>query len=93
MFARLATFEGDPTKYDEAIAAVRAQFEGGPPPGLEDATFVMLIDRKNGKGHGLTLFKTEEDRRRGDEALNAHPGGGGKRIAVEFFDVPVHTLG
>jgi hypothetical protein len=65
---------------------------GARPPGLEGATFLMLVDRSTGKGHGLTLFETEEDRRRGDEALNAQPGGGGTRVSVEFFDVPVHTL-
>ena len=93
MYARLATFQGDPADVDEGIAGVRAQMAGGPPPGLEGATFLMLVDRATGKGHGLTLFETEEDRRRGDEALNAHPGGTGTRVSVELFEVPVHTLG
>lgn len=93
MYARLATFQDDPANFDDAIAAVRQQVTGTPPPGLENAKFLMLVDRASGKGHGLTLFETEEDRRRGDEALNAHPGsGGGSRVSVEFFDVPVHTL-
>ena len=93
MYARLATFEGDPAKLDAAVAGVRKQVGGDLPLGLENATFLMLIDRATGKGHGLTLFATEDDRRRGDEALNAMPGGGGTRLSVEFFDVPVHTLG
>jgi hypothetical protein len=93
MYARLATFEGDPEKFDDAIALVRERMAGGPPPGLENAKFLMLVDRSSGKGHGLTLFETEDERRRGDEALNAESGGGGTRISVEFFDVPVHTLG
>jgi hypothetical protein len=93
MYARLATFQGDPGNFDDAIAAVREQVNGTPPPGLEGAKFLMLVDRTTGKGHGLTLYATEEDRRRGDAALNAHPGGGGgTRVSVEFFDVPVHTL-
>lgn len=93
MYARLATFTGDPADVDNAIAGVRAQVSGDPPPELERAKFLMLVDRKTGKGHGLTLFETEDDRRRGDEALNSHPGGSGTRVSVEFFDVPVHTLG
>jgi len=93
MYARLATFQGDPANVDEAIAAVREQVSGTPPPGLEGAKFLMLVDRATGKGHGLTLYATEDDRRRGDDALNAHPGGDGTRVSVEFFDVPVHTLG
>jgi len=93
MYARLATFEADPATFDDTIALVRERMAAGPPPGLEGATFLMLVDRSSTKGYGLTLFETEEARRRGDEALNADSGGGGKRIAVEFFDVPVHTLG
>jgi hypothetical protein len=55
---------------------------------------LMLIDRGSGKGLGITLFETEEAMRRGDEALNAiNPGAGGRRTSVEFYEVPVHTLG
>jgi hypothetical protein len=93
MYARLATFQDDPANFDDAIAAVRQQVKGSPPPELENAKFLMLVDRASGKGHGLTLFQTEDDLRRGDEALNAHPGGDGTRVSVEFFEVPVHTLG
>ena len=42
----------------------------------------------------MTLFETEEAMRRGHEALDAMaPGAGGTRTSVEFFEVPVHTLG
>ena len=85
--------QGDPANFDDAIAAVREQVNGTPPAGLEGAKFLMLVDRATGKGYGLTLYATEDARRRGDEALNAHPGGDGTRVSVEFFDVPVHTLG
>ncbi|HWJ33495.1 MAG TPA: hypothetical protein VNR59_14265 [Gaiellaceae bacterium] len=92
MYARLATFEGDPAKFDDVIALLRERTAGDPPPGLENAKFLMLVDRATGKGYGLTLFETEDDRRRGDETLNAEPGGPGKRLSVEFFDVPIQTL-
>lgn len=94
MHARVATFQGDPANIDEGIERVREQVQAGnPPPGLEGAKMLMLVDRENGKGLGVTLFESEEAMRRGDEALNAMtPGGGGSRTSVEFYEVPVHTL-
>jgi hypothetical protein len=96
MYARVATFEGDPSQADQAIDFVRQEQESGtPPPGLESAKgMMMLIDRQNGKGMGITLYETEEDMRQGDEALNAMnpPGGGGRRVSVEFYEVPVQRM-
>jgi exopolysaccharide biosynthesis protein len=95
MYARVATFEGDPANIDTAIGQVRSQVESGQAPaGLEGAKMLMLVDRASGRGLGITLFESEEAMRRGDEALNAmNPGGGGRRTSVEFFEVPVQTLG
>ncbi len=95
MYARVATFQGDPANADDAISRVRGEVESGtPPPGLEGAKMLMLVDRASGKGIGITLFESEEAMRRGDEALNAiNPGAGGQRTSVEFYEVPVHTLG
>ena len=94
MYARVATFQGDPAGVDEAIASVRSEVESGdPPPGLEGAKMLMLIDRGSGKGLGVTLFESEEAMRRGDEVLNAmNPSGGGQRTSVEFYEVPVQTV-
>ena len=94
MYARVATFEGDPAKVDDAIAMVRGEVESGETPeGLEGAKMLMLIDRKTGKGLGVTLFDSEEAMRRGDEALNAmSPGGTERRVSVEFYEVPVQTV-
>ena len=94
MYARVATFESDPAKVDEAIALVRGQVESGEtPPGLEGAKMLMLVDRESGKGVGVTLFETEDAMRRGDAALNAmNPGSTERRVSVEFFEVPVHTV-
>lgn len=91
MYARVATFQGDPADFDQAIDGVRSQL-ANPPAGLEDARFLMLVDRTTGKGFGITLYESDEAMRRGDEALNASRGGGGKRTSVEFYEVPVHTL-
>ena len=91
MYARMASFTADPANVDAMIERVRREVSGGPRPGLEGAKLLMLVDRESGKGVGITLFETEEALRRGDEALNAMPGGGG-RTAVEFFEVPVARL-
>ena len=94
MYARVASFESDPSTVDDAISLVRGQVESGDtPPGLEGAKMLMLVDRVSGKGLGVTLFETEEAMRRGDEALNAmNPGASERRTSVEFYEVPVQTL-
>jgi hypothetical protein len=94
MYARIATFESDPADIDRAIEMVRAEVAGDTPPGLEGARMLMLVDRETGKGLGVTLFESEEAMRRGDEALNAmSTSGTERRTSVEFFEVPVHTVG
>jgi hypothetical protein len=94
MYARVATFESDPAKVDDAIEMVRAEVQSGDtPPGLEGAKMLMLVDRQRGKGIGVTLFDSEEAMRRGDEALNAmSPGASERRMSVEFYEVPVQTV-
>jgi hypothetical protein len=93
MYARVATFESDPSRVDEAIDIVRSSVESeDTPEGLEGAKMLMLIDRGTGKGLGVTLFDSEEAMRRGDEALNAmSPGASARRTSVEFYEVPVQT--
>ena len=94
MYARIATFESDPSTVDDAIAMVRSEVAASEtPPGLEGAKMLMLVDRKSGRGLGITLFADEEAMRRGDEALNAmSPGGTESRVSVEFYEVPVQTV-
>jgi hypothetical protein len=93
MYARIATFESDPAKVDEAIELVRSEVSGNTPEGLEGARMLMLVNRETGKGLGVTLFESEEAMRRGDEALNAmSPGTSESRTSVEFFEVPVQTV-
>jgi hypothetical protein len=93
MYARIATFESDPSTVDDAIRMVREEVDGDTPEGLEGAKMMMLVNRATGKGLGVTLFESEEDMRRGDEALNAmSPGGSERRTSVEFYEVPVETV-
>jgi hypothetical protein len=94
MYARIATFESDPSTIDEAINQVRSEVESDETPaGLEGAKMMMLVDRETGKGLGVTIFDSEEAMRRGDEALNAmNPGASERRTSVEFYEVPVQTV-
>jgi hypothetical protein len=94
MYARVATFESDPSEVDQAIDIVRSSVESEETPeGLEGAKMLMLVNRETGKGLGVTLFDSEEALRRGDEALNRmNPRGTERRTSVEFFEVPVQTV-
>ena len=93
MYARIATFESDPSTVDDAIRMVREEIDGDTPEGLEGAKMLMLVNRETGKGLGVTLFESEEAMRRGDEALNAmSPGASERRTSVEFYEVPVETV-
>jgi hypothetical protein len=94
LYARVATFESDPAKVDDAINLVRTEVESGnTPSGLEGTKMLMLINRESGKGLGVTLFESQEAMRRGNEALNAvSPGTSERRTSVEFYEVPVQTV-
>jgi hypothetical protein len=93
MYARIATFESDPGRLDDAIEMVRKEVAGDTPEGLEGAKMLMLINRETGKGLGVTLFDSEEAMRRGDEALNSmSPGASERRTSVDFYEVPVETV-
>jgi hypothetical protein len=93
MYARVATFESDPSEVDDAIQMVRGEVDSGDTPeGLEGAKMMMLVNRETGKGLGVTLFESEEAMRRGDEALNAMSARGESRTSVEFYEVPVQTV-
>lgn len=93
MWARVARFEGDPADIDARLERLRSAIDSGALPSeLSDAKFLLLIDRASGGMLGLTLFDSEDAMRRGDEAMNAGPGNAGSRSAVDFYEVPLHTL-
>jgi hypothetical protein len=95
MYARIARFEGgDTSQMDAVIDGARQMIDSNfdsPPEGLEGSKAVwMLVDRENARGLGITLFETEEDLRRGDEALNAMSpavDAGQRRASVEIYEV------
>ena len=95
MYARIARFEGgDISQIDAVIDGARQMMDStfdSPPEGLEGAKAVwMLVDRENARGLGISLFETEEDLRRGDEALNAMSppvDAGQRRASVEIYEI------
>jgi hypothetical protein len=96
MYARIASFEGEADRLDEALKAVRAQVEKNwesPPEGLDAVKEMwMLVDREGAKGLGITVYETEEDLRRGDAALNAMTPAdpSGRRTNVSIYEVELH---
>jgi hypothetical protein len=93
MWARVARFEGDPADIDARLERLRPLLDSGAIPSeLADARFLLLVDRASGGMLGVTLFDSEEAMRKGDEVMNAGPGNAGSRSAVEFYEVPLHTL-
>ena len=93
MLARVVRFEGgdaDAIRDNDKEIASRA--ESGPPEGVPAVGFLLLTDPENGRGLGISLFETEEDREKGDETLNSMSPpteGMGQRASVEFYDVSV----
>jgi hypothetical protein len=93
MHARVATFEGDPGGTDRVVEGLRSRIESGresPPEGLEGVKEIwMLVDRDSGKRLGITVYETDEEMRRGDEALNAMSpvDSDASRADVSFYEV------
>ena len=93
MWARVARFEGDAADVDARLERLRSALDAGTfASELADAKFLMLVDRESGGMIGVTLFDSEEAMRKADEVMNAGPGNAGSRSAVEFYEVPLHTL-
>ncbi|MDX6643137.1 MAG: hypothetical protein QOD76_1099 [Solirubrobacteraceae bacterium] len=92
MYARVAKWEGADGEAMRSMAEqVNADADAGPPEGVPAKGFMMFIDTDNGRSLGIALFDTEEDMRKGDEALNAmNPPtseGMGQRTSVEMYEV------
>jgi hypothetical protein len=97
MYARVARFEGaqgDALRREAEDIASRAA--SGPPEGVPAKGFLMLIDPDSGRSLAISLFETEDDLRKGNEALDAmRPGSddAGRRTSVEAYEVAVDLRG
>ena len=85
--ARVVSFEGvSKARIDEMTREMR---EGAPPEGVPAKELVVLHDSEAEKSLAIVFFETEDDYRRGDEALNAMPSVDtpGRRTSVSKYDV------
>jgi hypothetical protein len=92
MYARVAAFEGDAASFDASLEDMRRDAPSGPPEGVPATGFLMLLDRDAGEGLAIAFFDSEEDMRKGDEALNAmNPPGDSpmRRVSLKMYEVPV----
>jgi hypothetical protein len=86
--ARVVTFDGVST---DRMAQMEQEMQAGegPPEGVPAKEIIVLHDPEAEKSLVVIFFETEDDYRRGDEALNAMPAGDtpGKRASVTKYNV------
>ena len=88
-FARVVSFDG--VSKDRIEEMKREMQEGDQPEEIPATEIVVLHDAGADKSLVILFFETEEDYRRGDEALNAMPAGDtpGQRTSVTKYDVAI----
>jgi hypothetical protein len=88
-FARVVSFEG--VGQDRIEEMKREMQEGERPDEIPAKEVVVLHDPEGEKSLVILFFETEDDYRRGDEALNAMPAGDtpGRRTSVTRYDVAI----
>jgi hypothetical protein len=85
--ARVVSFDG---VSNDRMAEMRREMQDGErPDNVPAKEIVVLHDPEAEKAVVILFFETEEDYKRGDEALSAMPAGDtpGKRTAVAKYDV------
>jgi hypothetical protein len=87
--ARVVTFEGVDKDRIEQMQSEMS--EGDQPEDVPATEVVVLHDPEAEQSVVILFFESEEDYRRGDEALNAMPAGEtpGRRTSVTKYDVPI----
>jgi hypothetical protein len=85
--ARVVTFEG--VSKDRMDQMQREMGEGDRPEGVPAQEIVVLHDPDAEQSMVILFFETEDDYKRGDEALNAMPAGDtpGQRSSVTKYNV------
>jgi heme-degrading monooxygenase HmoA len=97
VYARVTVVQGSPDKIEQGIESFKSQVLPAVKsvPGYKAA--FLLGDRKTGKGMGITLWESEDARRKGGEAVDAARKAtiqamGGSVPPVEEFEVFVADL-
>jgi hypothetical protein len=86
-FARVVSFEGVSS---DRMAEMQREMEGSErPEGVPATEIIVLHDPEAETSLVILFFETEDDYRRGDEALNAMPSGDtpGRRTSVARYQV------
>ena len=86
-FARVVSFDGVDKQRMEEMK--REMDEGGRPDEVPATEIVVLHDPDADSSLVILFFDSEDDYRRGDEALNAMPAGDtpGQRTSVRKYEV------
>jgi hypothetical protein len=96
--ARVVSFDGVSAAHMEELKQRMA--EGDRPDDIPASEVIVLHDPEGERSLAIVLFESEEDYRRGDEALNAMPSADtpGNRtsvakyqVAIRMADQPAHT--
>jgi hypothetical protein len=89
--ARVVSFDGvTKDRIEELKKEIR---EGERPEEVPATEIVVLHDAEAERSLAIVFFETEEDYKRGDEALNAMPAGEtpGRRTSVAKYDVAIRA--
>jgi hypothetical protein len=93
MYARVARWEGgEGEQMRRAAEEINSRAASGPPEGVPAVGFTLLIDPDAGTGMAISLYESEDDRRKGDETLSQMdpPGDGmGRRVSIDNYEVAV----
>ena len=87
-FARVVTFEMDDAALEALVAEISASDE--PSDNLPATRITVLADRAAGRVVVATRFGSEEDLRKGSEALEAMSppeAGSRRRVSVDVYEV------
>jgi hypothetical protein len=87
-YVRVATFEADENALNAIVNEIKSA--EGPPPDIPSTAITVLADRAGGKVRIVVRFGSEEDLRKGSEALEAMeppPDANVRRISVEAFEI------
>jgi hypothetical protein len=90
--ARVVSFDGVSS---DRMAEMQQEMEGGDrPDDVPAKEIVVLHDPEAEKSLVILFFETEDDYRRGDEALNAMPAGDtpGQRTSVGKYQVAARMM-
>ena len=97
MYARVTVVQGSPGKIEQGIDSFNSEVLPAAKGVAGYKAAFLLADRKSGKGIGITLWESEDARRRGGQAVDAARAAtikvmGGSVSPVEEFEVVASDL-